>query len=68
MKWAGQTLDDLFEQIQTSMPADHPGTLSRAENADILAYLLKANGLAAGKAELSSDAEVLKQIQFEAAK
>jgi S-disulfanyl-L-cysteine oxidoreductase SoxD len=66
--WAGQTLDDLFERIQTTMPADHPGKLSRAENAEILAYILKVNKLPAGKNELSSDAVALKQIQFEAAK
>ena len=68
MNWTGQTLDDLFERIQTSMPADHPGTLSRAANADIVAYILKANKLPAGKNELPSDAEALKRIQFEAAK
>lgn len=66
--WTGQTLDDLFERIQTSMPADHPGTLSRATNADILAFILKANKLPAGKTELPSDADALKQIRFEAAK
>jgi mono/diheme cytochrome c family protein len=66
--WAGQTVDDLFERIQSSMPADNPGKLSRPENADILAYLLQANKLPAGKAELASTADALKQIQFEAAK
>ena len=67
MNWDGQTLDDLFERIQTTMPADHPGKLSRAENADILAYILKANKLPAGKNDLPSDEDALKQIQFEAA-
>ena len=65
--WDGQAMDDLFERIQTSMPADHPGKLARAENADILAYILQFNKLPAGKNELPSDAEALKQIQFEAA-
>ena len=68
MNWAGQTLDDLFEKIQTSMPADHPGKLSRAENADILAYILKINKLPAGKNDLPSDTGDLKQIRFEAAR
>ena len=68
MNWSGQTLDDLFERIQTSMPADHPGTFPRAENADILAYILKVNKFPAGKADLSGDADALKQIQFESAK
>ena len=49
------------------MPADHPGTLSRADCVDILAYILKVNKLPAGKTELPSDADALKQIQFDAA-
>ena len=65
MNWAGQTVDDLFERIQTSMPADRPGKLSRAENADILAYILSVNKLPAGNSDLPSDAESLKQIQFD---
>ena len=66
--WTGQTLDDLFERMQTSMPGDHPGSLSRAANADILAYILQANKLPAGKKDLPSDSEPLKQIRFEAPK
>jgi mono/diheme cytochrome c family protein len=68
MNWVGQTVDDLFERIQTSMPADHPGTLSRPENADILAYILQVNKLPAGTRDLPSDAETLKRIRFEAPK
>ncbi len=66
--WAGQSLDELFERIQTTMPADRPGKLSRPENADILAYILKFNKFPAGKTELPSDADSLKSIQVEAAK
>ena len=68
MNWAGQTAADLFDKMQTSMPADHPGTLTRAENADILAYVLKYNKLPAGKTELPSDADGLKKIRLEAAR
>lgn len=66
--WNGQPLGELVDRIQTSMPADKPGTLSRAATADIVAYILKANKLPAGKKDLPSDADALKQIQFEAAK
>ena len=66
--WTGHTVDDLFERIQTSMPADRPGKLSRAENADILGYILKINKLPSGNNDLPSDADALKRIQFEAAK
>lgn len=66
--WNGQTADDLFEKMQTSMPADQPGKLSREQNADILAFLLSFNGFPAGQKELPADAAVLQKIRFEAAK
>lgn len=66
--WNGQTLDDLFEKIQTTMPADKPGQLSREQNADLVAFILKSNDFPAGKDDLHDDAEKLKQIRFEAAR
>jgi mono/diheme cytochrome c family protein len=66
--WNGQTADDLFEKIQTSMPADKPGTLSREQNADILAFLFMSNGFPAGQKDLPTDAAALAKIHFEAAK
>ena len=51
ISWAigtGQTADDLFEKIQTSMPADQPGKLARAQNADILAFLLRLQRFSSG--------------------
>src|ERR1700678_772473 len=53
--WNGQTVDDLFEKIQTSMPADQPGKLSREQNADILGFLLGFNAFPVGSKELPSD-------------
>ncbi len=67
MDWSGMTVGDLFDKIQTSMPADKPGSLSREQNVTLLAYLLSANKFPSGKADLSSDAERLRQIRFEAA-
>ncbi len=66
--WNGQTADDLFEKIQTSMPADRPGQLSRRQNADILAFLLNSNGFPAGQKELPSDAAALQKIRYESSK
>lgn len=66
--WNGQTLDDLLEKMQTSMPADKPGTLSRDQNADILAFLLLQNGFPAGHTALPSDAAALAKIKFETTK
>ncbi len=68
MDWNGMTVDDLFEKMQTSMPADQPGHLSREQNATLLAFILNANKFPAGTADLSTDGERLRQIRFEAAK
>jgi S-disulfanyl-L-cysteine oxidoreductase SoxD len=66
--WNKQIVDDLFEIIKTAMPADKPGSLSRPQNADILAYIFQVNQFPAGKTELPSDAESLKKIRIEAKK
>ncbi len=66
MQWSGQTLGDLFEKQQTSMPADRPGQLSGAENAEIVAYLLQYNQYPAGAVELAASAEALRGIKIEA--
>jgi mono/diheme cytochrome c family protein len=67
MDWSGMTVGDLFDKMQTSMPADKPGSLSREQNASLVAYLLDANKFPSGTSELSSSAELLRQIRFEAA-
>jgi mono/diheme cytochrome c family protein len=64
--WDGLTADDLFERIQTAMPADDPGRLSRTQTADLVAFLLTFNGFPAGQKELPNDAASLKTIRFEA--
>ena len=64
--WSGLSVDDLFERIKISMPQDSPGSLSRQQTADILAFVLSKGGFPAGKTELAREAEVLKQIRFEA--
>src|SRR5215467_6958145 len=66
--WNGLTLGDLFERIRISMPQDHPGKLSREQNADILSYILSVNKFPAGKSELPHQTELLKEIRFEASK
>lgn len=60
--WEGQTLDGLFDRMRTSMPQDKPGSLSRAQNADILAYVLRVGGYPAGDTPLEGQAGALAQI------
>ena len=64
-KWHNHSVDELFESVRVTMPADRPGTLSRQKNSDILAYIFAANRFPAGGGELSTQSEVLKQIKFE---
>jgi mono/diheme cytochrome c family protein len=66
--WSGLSVGDLFERIRVSMPEGRPGTLSRQQNADILAYILSVNQFPAGKVELQKDTDRLKQIRFLAEK
>jgi len=66
--WDGLTVGDLFERIRISMPQNSPGSLSGAQNADILAFMLAANKFPAGQTELAKDAMILKTIKFEAKK
>jgi hypothetical protein len=48
--------------MRTTMPLDKPGSLSRAENADILAHMLKAGGYPAGPAPLDGAAGALATV------
>jgi S-disulfanyl-L-cysteine oxidoreductase SoxD len=66
--WDGLTVGDLFERIRISMPQNAPGSLSGAQNADILAFMLASNKFPVGQTELAKDAMVLKTIKFEAKK
>jgi glucose/arabinose dehydrogenase/mono/diheme cytochrome c family protein len=63
-KWANHSVDNLFESVRSTMPADRPGTLSRQKNSDILAYIFAANKYPAGGGELSTQSEALRQIRF----
>ena len=62
--WTDLTLGDLFDRTHGTMPADKPGTLTPAQTADAIAYLLKKGNFPAGAADLPSDAAALKTIKF----
>ena len=64
--WNGQLLSDLFDKIHNTMPYDAPKTLTRPEVADVVAYVLRANKLPTGTAELDSTDAALKQISLPA--
>ncbi len=63
-EWNGQSVGDLFERMAVSMPADQPGKLSRAQDADVLAFILKSNDFPAGKTEMKGSTPDLSKIRF----
>jgi mono/diheme cytochrome c family protein len=66
--WVGQSADDLFTRIHTTMPANDPGSLSNAQAAQVTAYILSANQFPAGSTALPSDDAGLSQIAIAAEK
>jgi S-disulfanyl-L-cysteine oxidoreductase SoxD len=68
MNWDDLAVGSLADRIRISMPQDEPGSLTRAQSADIVAYLLSKGGFPIGSAELPSDAPTLGGIKFLAKK
>ena len=64
--WIGRTVFDLFDQLKTTMPDDNPGGLSAQQYKDIVAYILKTNGIPAGPDSLPGDPEALRLLKIEA--
>jgi quinoprotein glucose dehydrogenase len=74
--WEGQPLLALFDRILITMSGAEPGTMSgkipkpltREQTADLVAFILWFNKIPAGKSELGTKAEVLREIRFDAPK
>ena len=66
--WQGKTVGDLFEKTHTTMPATAPGSLTPAQAADIVAYMLGASRYKVGATELEPKVDVLAQIKIETPK
>ena len=64
--WNGVTLGAMVERIRISMPQNAPGTLTRADIADVTAYILQQNGFPVGESELPRQAALLQTIAYEA--
>jgi mono/diheme cytochrome c family protein len=62
--WAGRSVGELFEKVQTTMPADNAGTLKPQQSADVLAYMLKINEYPTGTSELATEMAALQQIKI----
>ena len=54
--WTNRSVSDLLGSLARTMPPQAPGSLSEAEYASLVAYLLSANNIPPGQRELSTDA------------
>src|SRR5262249_109571 len=63
--WIDSAVGELAERIRTSMPANNPGSLSRQQTADVLAYILSFNKYPVGNTELPPQTESLNQIKIQ---
>lgn len=61
MNWETYSANNLVEQIRTTMPEDNPGSLTRQQYVDIVAYVLKTNEVPF-TGDLPMDADGLKKI------
>jgi mono/diheme cytochrome c family protein len=59
------TLDDLYYIIRSLMPNNAPGSLSRAQYADIVAFILKVNNYPVGSEELQPKAAAMKAVTLQ---
>lgn len=59
------TADFLYKTMSRQMPKNAPGSLSKTEYLDVLAYILKVNGYPAGPRQLTDDDHELKRIKIE---
>ena len=62
------TVAELFDRVRTTMPQNDPGSMTRDEYADVVAFLLKSNGFPAGTTALDRRSEVMATIAIQAQK
>ena len=67
-RWDGATLKKLFERVQDMPPGDPAKRLTDQRCVDVLAFLLRENGMPAGTAAMDADTTALAGITFSATK
>jgi mono/diheme cytochrome c family protein len=67
-KWGDKTLGDVWDFMSQQMPPTNPGGLPAATYADLLAYIVSQNGVAASDKTLPSTSEVLHTVAAPVAK
>jgi S-disulfanyl-L-cysteine oxidoreductase SoxD len=66
--WNGVKLGELSERMRTTMPVDSPGSLTRRQNADVLAYMLHKAKTPAGQTDVPTNVDQLNLIRYVARK
>ena len=64
LTWVGQSAGDLFDTIATLMPEGDPGSLTPAQYAAVVAYLLQVNGYPAGESDLPTSLSALRGMEI----
>jgi hypothetical protein len=64
-RWRGKTVQTLFDSLMRSMPADDQGSLTPSVTADMIAYLLRANGAPAGESPLPAERDALAALAID---
>lgn len=63
-RWQDGNVGDLFTIVKVTMPQDKPQSLTDAQYAEIVAFMLKMNKYPSGAQDLPSDAAGLKVVTF----
>ncbi|MEO5706332.1 MAG: c-type cytochrome [Alteraurantiacibacter sp.] len=63
--WVGRPVGDLFGYVAQAMPQHAPGSLSPDQTAKLVALILQANGVPAGRTALPVDESALARIAFD---
>lgn len=63
--WGGKRVSELFSFMSTRMPKNDPGSLAPEEYAQLVAYLLRLNGLPPGTESLPADSVALGSIRID---
>lgn len=63
--WVGRPLSDLFTYMVNQMPKTEPGSLTDEQYTVVLAYMLRMNGMPAGRDKLSAKESLLKSIRID---
>src|SRR5262249_14687006 len=62
--WIGRNANDLYSRVHSTMPLGKPGSLDDRTYLEILAYMLQANTVMAGKDALVNDPSLLQKMKL----